>query len=248
VARRYRVREDEIEDLLGAMRLKLVDNDYEVLRRYEGRANLATYLSVIVTSHLLDERNARWGKWRPSVYAKRLGPAVMHLEMLITRDGMPFEEATRILRATMNVVENDAELQRISLGFRSRPSRRFVEPDALEQVPAVGAFDDQIERDRRANLSVRIEAALGSALAKLSDQDQLLLRLCFEQQQKLSDIARSLQTQQKPLYRQRERVLATLRRALELEGIGPEDIREIAGSDIEPPRVWGNGNSDVASV
>ena len=40
-----------------------------------------------------DWRNARWGKWRPSAEARRQGALATHLERLMRRDGLTFEEA-----------------------------------------------------------------------------------------------------------------------------------------------------------
>ena len=61
VARRHRLPDHEADDLRSAVHLKFIENDYEVLRRFEGRSTLATYLTSIVTRQLLDNRNAEWG-------------------------------------------------------------------------------------------------------------------------------------------------------------------------------------------
>jgi hypothetical protein len=40
IARRHRLSADEGDELAGAIRLKLVENDYQVLRKFEGRSQL----------------------------------------------------------------------------------------------------------------------------------------------------------------------------------------------------------------
>ena len=80
VARRHRLSRDEANELSSAVKLKLVDHDYEVLRRYEGRSSLRTYLTAVVIRLFLDDRVARWGKWRPSAQAKRLGAVAVLLD------------------------------------------------------------------------------------------------------------------------------------------------------------------------
>ena len=232
-AHRHRVPDDEVEELAGAVQLKLIDNDYEALRRFEGRASLATYLAAIVTRHILDDRNARWGKWRPSVYAKRRGRVAMQLEMLMTRDGLSFDEAVARLRATLRVPETDRELYDISRGFPARVPRRFVPADTLEHVAGGATADGGLEAERRAALAAKTAAALTDALQRLDDGDRVLLRMCFEQNLQLATIARALQVEQKPLYRRREQVLRTLRKALEQQGIGADDVRDITGEDLD---------------
>ena len=48
VARRHRLRIEEAEELGSIVRLKLVENDYAILRKYQGRSNLATYLTTVI--------------------------------------------------------------------------------------------------------------------------------------------------------------------------------------------------------
>jgi RNA polymerase sigma factor (sigma-70 family) len=229
VAHHHRLRDHEVEELLGAVQLKLVENDYEALRRFEGRSSLATYLRSIVTRHLLDERTALWGKWRPSVYAKRQGETAMHLEMLMTRDGLGFGEAVQVLRSHRAVVESDQELYRLSLGFPARAPRRFVDVAVLQHVPVDPAVDERIDGERRAALAMRTGAALKAALEELNPQDRLLLKMHFEYNLPLSKIAKVLQVEQKPLYRRKDQALALLGRELARQGLRREDIVDILG-------------------
>jgi RNA polymerase sigma factor for flagellar operon FliA len=217
------------------MHLKLVENDHEVLRKFEQRSSLATYLTSIVVRHLIDEQNARWGKWRPSIYAKRHGAVAMHLEMLMTRDGLSFREAVQILRTNVHVTESEEELYQVSRGFPVRATRRFVGLESLDDVAHTGAADDDLDRRRRVEVATRTSAALKIALEALGPQDRVLLRMCFERGLPLSDVARALQLEHKPLYRRRAHVFAVLRRALEEQGISREDIQEITGGDLDPP-------------
>jgi RNA polymerase sigma factor for flagellar operon FliA len=235
VARRHRLRDDAAEDLLSVMHLKLIENGYEVLRRFEGRAALSTYLSSIATRHVMDERNRSWGKWRPSVFATQHGPVAVRLETLITRDGLSFGEAVHVLRTNLQVAESEAELYRLSLGFPRRSSRRFVEADILDQVPGVESAEDVVERQRRTALATRVHAALDLALESLGDDDRVLLRMCFERNLPLSQVARALGVEQKPLYRRRDHVYDVLRKALEQKGFSKADILDITGGDLRHP-------------
>src|SRR5688572_2526377 len=85
--RRYRLSREEAEDFSSVVRLKLIADDYQVLRAYAGRSSLASYLGAVVQRAWLDHCNHLWGKWRPSAEARRLGPLGIRLDTLLHRDG-----------------------------------------------------------------------------------------------------------------------------------------------------------------
>jgi DNA-directed RNA polymerase specialized sigma24 family protein len=74
IARRHNLPRHETEDLAGAVRVKLVEDNYATLRRFEHRSSLRIYLTVVVQREFLDRRNSQWGKWRPCQRARRAGP------------------------------------------------------------------------------------------------------------------------------------------------------------------------------
>jgi RNA polymerase sigma factor (sigma-70 family) len=233
VARRHRLRPDEADDIFGDVQLKLVENDYQILRQFQQRASLRTYLTVVVTRHVLDKRNALWGKWRPSAYAKRLGPIATQLERFITRDGLSFQEAVQSLRMNYFVSEPEEELYRMSLGFPDRLARSFVNDAMLHDAPGSKSPEPRFELERRAALSRKTGLALNAALAGLDTVDRLLLKMYFKEDLQISSIAKVLKIDQKLLYRRKERVLAVLARELAAQGVERNDVLEILGEDLE---------------
>src|SRR5436190_23742802 len=97
VCRRNHYRDDEAEDLAGHVRLKLIENDYAILRKFEGRSSFSTYLTTVIQRLSFQYRVQMWGKWRPSAEAQRIGEAGITLERLMTRDGLTFHEALETL-------------------------------------------------------------------------------------------------------------------------------------------------------
>src|SRR5262245_36787654 len=83
VCRRHHMSAAEAEDFRSDVRLHFIERDYEVLRRFEGRSSLATYVNVVIQRLALDFRNHHWGRWRPSADAKRIGPSAILLERLV---------------------------------------------------------------------------------------------------------------------------------------------------------------------
>jgi RNA polymerase sigma factor (sigma-70 family) len=227
IAHRHRLSADEADELRGAVRLKLVENDYAVLRCFEERCSLKTYLTSVIQRFFLDQRIARWGKWRPSLHARRLGPTAMLLERLLTRDHMSFDEAVELMRTNHGVEESPEALYEMSLGFPERSPRRFVGDDTLEtRASDAVPPDEQLRRAQRAARAVKVTRALQNALAGLEAPDRLILKLRFRDGFQVAHIARLLALEQKPLYRRLEHVMKVLRPALEAQGIGPDDMED----------------------
>jgi hypothetical protein len=87
LCRRHRLSPDESEDFRSEVRLHCSQRDFDLLRRFEGRSSLQTYLTVVISRLFLDYRNRLWGRWRPSIEAKRLGPSAIPIEPLVAHDG-----------------------------------------------------------------------------------------------------------------------------------------------------------------
>src|SRR4051812_31620451 len=91
--RRYRFDLDDAEDFRSVVHMKLVENEFAILRSYASRSSLSTYLSIVIQHWALDYRIHEWGKWHASAEAKRLGAVAVELEQLLYRDGRSIEEA-----------------------------------------------------------------------------------------------------------------------------------------------------------
>jgi RNA polymerase sigma factor for flagellar operon FliA len=225
LARKYHLSADDAAELRDAVRLKLIENDYDVLRRFRQSCSLRTYLTIVVTRHFLDQRNAQWGKWRPSLEARRQGPTGILLERLLTRDGRTLDEAVEILRTNHGITESREELYQRSVAFPRRTPRRFVGDDTLEQTPSHDAAQDtRVEEHERARRARAMSAALAEVLEELGAQDRLILKMRFRDGFQVAQIAKALALEQKPLYRRIEQLMKRLRRALEAHGFGAGDI------------------------
>lgn len=212
LGRRYHLSRDEQEEFEGAVHQRLIDADYAVLRRFEGRSSLATFLRTVITRQWLDQRTREWGRWRPSADAVRLGPTAVALERLLERQRLPLEQAIEALCSRDGTLEDHA-LRDLAARLPHRVTgRRLVEDTELEHAPAPDPTPEQVlERTQAAGTQATMLAALQALLATLPPRDQLLLRLRYEQGTTVANIARVLNEEQKPLYRQLERLLARLR-------------------------------------
>jgi RNA polymerase sigma factor (sigma-70 family) len=241
ICRRHRLVGMEADDFRSIARLKLVDNDYEVLRKFQGRSSLRTYLTIVLDRAFLDYRNAQWGKWRPSAEAQRLGAVALRLEQLMGRDGFTFDEAVEMLRTQHAVRESRDELYEMASRLPVRLSRKPQGEDAIGHVEDPAPAPDAIvEREELRPQAAVARAALDRAIAALEPQERLIIRLRFVNGLGVVDIARTLQLEQRPLYRRLDQILARLRQSLEAEGVNLQTCAALLAetwSDLAGPQI-----------
>lgn len=246
IGRRHHLAEEELEELSSSVRLKLIDNDYEVLRRFEGRSSLKTYLTAVVTRHFLDARIARWGKWRPSAQARRLGPTAILLDRLVNRDGYSFAEAAEILRTNHHAPVTDRELLRIEAELPRRSGRRFVGEEFLEQLPATSPSPEVTLPSERHAEEGAVEDSLAAAIDALPSSDRMLLKLRFREGLTVAEVARLMRLDAKPLYRRLEQLMVRLRRELEGRGVHAERVFKLLDqADAELAAPWGTDSGEI---
>jgi RNA polymerase sigma factor (sigma-70 family) len=230
VVGRHRLASSEAEEFASHVRLKLIDDDYQVLRQFRERSSLRTYLSTVVERLFLDYRISQWGKWRPSAQARRAGPLAVRLETLLHRDGVPFEQAVEVLLVTERAATTRAEIDALRAQLPARVPRRIVGEEAMGDIAVSGAVAESAVLAREAAVvASRTRAAWAVALTRLPPQDQIDMLLHFGEGLSIADVARALHLDQKPLYRQLERVLASLRTSLVSQGGGGEVVTEWLG-------------------
>ena len=255
VCRRQRLTAAEADDFASEVHLHFIERNYEPLRRFEGRSSLRTFLTVVIQRLCLDYRNRTWGRWRPSIEAKRLGSIAILIERLIVRDGRSLAEVVETLR-TNHSVEMDAALEALCLKLAKRaPARQFVTEVEAANVPS-GALlqEDNVLRGEQEFFAKRVQAALDRVRQTLPPEDGLILKMRFEDAVPVVNIARALHLNQKRLYRRLDKLFATLRKGLEAEGISREEVSALFAdgaldeTDIHEVeyRAGGAGTSDPA--
>src|SRR5262245_35127486 len=233
VCRRHHMTGAEAEDFRSDVRLHFIERDYEVLRRFEGRSSLATYVNVVIQRLALDFRNRQWGKWKPSAEARRLGPTAILLERLVTRDGWPVDQAAEALRVNHGIpLDDPLRALCVKLGQRM-PSRQLVaETEASDVASDQPGPDVNVVRAEHDFLAKRVQTALERARQALGPEERLILKMRFEDAVPVADIARALHLNQRRLYRTIERLLARLGESLESEGISRADVSSLFAEGI----------------
>jgi RNA polymerase sigma factor (sigma-70 family) len=226
VARKNRLNTDEAAEFTQEVRVHLLEDDYAVLRKFEGRSTLSTYLHTVIARFYSQWRVKQWGKWRPSAEAKRLGQKAIELERLLTRDGYTFQEAVRILTTPAGSQYTISELEAIYLRLPPRVPRPVPVSDELlpESIAADGEADELIEARDRERAARKTASAIDGLLDDFDAEDRLILKMRFWDAQKVPEIARTLHIEQKKLYKRLEKLFLTLRHGLEKAGVSKSDV------------------------
>lgn len=234
--RAHRLSADAADEFASWALLKLIDNDYAILRKFEGRSNMRTFLISVVQHLFLDWRNAQWGKWRPTAVARRMGHLAIELERLIIRDDMSFGEAAELL-VSRGVARSRDDCEAAWALLPQRPSRRVANESELRNVPAREHANDTVISSERHARGRAASAAMAQALSSLESQDQLIFRLRFYESFTVARIALLLETDQKGLYRRFDRLLEVVRASMVAMGVSPSDASDLVsnpGGELQP--------------
>lgn len=226
------------EDFASWAKLKLIDNGYAIIRKFDRRSSFAAYISVVVQRLLLDYRIASWGRWRASAEAQRMGEAAVTIEAMVHRDGRSVEEVLPMLkRRWPELTRSTVEDVLCRLPGRT-PRPRDVELELA--IHHVGSTADDVfdgafaaERMERARL---IATIIRTTIASMVEDERLIMRLRYEGGMSVADISKMLKIEQKPLYRRIQRGLLQLREKLECAGIQAVDVLEVLstrGADLD---------------
>jgi RNA polymerase sigma factor for flagellar operon FliA len=226
VAHRNHLKPDEATEFVQEVRVRLLDQDYAIIRKYEGRSSFSTYLTTVILRLCQQWRVEQWGKWRPSAEAKRLGDKAIILERLLTRDGYTFDEAIKELTTPGSSQYTRTELEAIYVRLPLRsPRPMFVPEEAAPEVFAIHSdADDRVEMDDRKRAARNVVAAFDRLLESMEPEDRLILRLRFWQGLKAPEIAQRLHIEPKKFYKRLDRLVKVMRQALEEAGITKKDV------------------------
>jgi RNA polymerase sigma factor (sigma-70 family) len=247
VARRSHLGPDEVSEFIQDVRVRMLEEDYAILRKFEGRSAFSTYLTTVIVRLHHQWRVERWGKWRPSAEAQRLGQKAIALERMLTRDGFTFDEAVQVLTTRSGGQFNVAELEAIYLRLPTRVPRPVPVSDEglLGSVASASNSAERVEsrdRERAARLAAK---ALDDVLEAMEPEDRLLLQLRFWRAQKVPQIAEVLHLEQKKIYKRLDRLCVILRRGLETAGVSRQDVAALLERGDHDVRVNFGGGGGI---
>ncbi len=229
VGRRRHLSGAEREDLASFVHLKLVDDNYAILRKFQSRSSLWTYLVAVIERLSLDFCAEKWGRWRPSAMAERLGPVAVMLERLVTRDLHTVDEAVEILRTNHDVELSDAALRELWEQLPQRVRNTEVGEEAADELSSSERAEVAIDDDDRRKSIEKLQQSLQAAFAQLPPQDRVLIALRFDQDLSMVEIAELTGSSVPTLHRRLDRSMKQLRQALALAGHEPREVAGLIG-------------------
>ena len=118
VSRQVRLHGADAEDFASTARIALLAGDCAILRKYEGRSSLSSYVAIVVRRLFLDQKRSE-GRWYPSAEATRQGEAAIALERLIHHERRPLAEALSIAKEQ----HPEADIRQLEAVAASLPER-----------------------------------------------------------------------------------------------------------------------------
>ncbi len=226
--RRRHLSAAEREDFAGFVRLRLVDDNYAILRKFQGRSSLVTYLAAVIERMGLDFCAQIWGRWRPSAMAERLGPEAVLLERLVTRDGHTVEEAIALAKHR-DVHLTESELRRIwqQLPTRIRPTE--VAEEAAASVVNTDNSEILVEDTDHERAVERLNRGLRKAFSGIAAADRVTIALVFDRRLPLAKVATLTGSSIPTVHRRLKKSFQQLEAALAREGFGKHEVAGLIG-------------------
>lgn len=220
VCGRNRLGADEGEEFGSYVKFKLIESNYAILRKFEGRSSLSTYMTTVIQRMFFQYRTRMWGKWRPSAQAKRLGDSAITLERMLTRDGYTYGEAVSVLTTGSQAAYTRAELDAIYLRLPVRHPRPVLVP-ASEVSEAAPHYDPHqaLLAYARNDCARATAEAIDDALGAMDAEDQIILRMRFWGGRTIPQISAALGLEARRVYKRIDKLLLQLRSALQEAGV-----------------------------
>lgn len=235
VASRMGFSREDAEDFRSEVHIRLMEKDFRVLRKFRGECKFSTFLVTVITNQARDFRIKKWGKWKTSVAARRLGTLATEIEILLYRDGVPLREAIEVLIGK-GLAESAEEVESLAERIPPRNPRRFSGESEAASRSAEGPDPQNhlLLKERLQRLN-EIYQLLRKEVKLLEPSDLLLVRLYFFEGFKISTLAEQFGIEQRRLYTQKERIRRRLARRLGLRGVSEDEVRELLSDSEETP-------------
>ena len=211
----------DCEECVSDLILKIVENDYEILRSFPGGNDykIATYLFTVLYRKAIDITRGDEGQYRPSTKAKKLGRCTVELEKQLYY-GSSLQEAHQTMlniEECRNITFDDA--QKIENKIRRKtgkpkPTTEYVSdintlygessdeyPDITTGKPLNEHLVDGVhnkdplenfEEEEGNEVRKQFQKLMASFMDKLKGEDLIIFNMSFFKSVNVSQIARSI--------------------------------------------------------
>ena len=194
---------DEQADCFVFVCEKLADKHFRRLRKFrsDGTASFPTWLRAVARNLCLDWARRAHGRTQPFTWTRSLPSPDEQIFRYVYEQGCTVQQAyLRLAVTTPGITEADVEeraaalASRISARERWQLSSRHPQIDSLDETDVSGKelfeLPDLAPDPEQVVIDKQAREAMASAMHKLAPSEQLLLRMRFEQNLTLQEIAR----------------------------------------------------------
>jgi RNA polymerase sigma factor (sigma-70 family) len=213
---------------------KLREDDHKILRNFQGRAKLTTYLTTIISFQAIDLIRQRRGRNQERERAKKAGKSAELIYNLVFKEERgerdaygelkisedfegsyeEFSELVSTIRGkSAKVLDLSSGDLPVKQGFRLKDKDSFEIPDRMADPELI-----YLKENRQA----RIQKVVAEVVAGLSGEQQMLLRMRYpksysKQPMQINEIADILNLSKKAVYNRLERILKKCRKKFNKE-------------------------------
>lgn len=215
---------------------KLRENNFKILRKFQGKAKISTYITAVIARQAVDflrekkgrkrtkERAAKHGQLGEVVYEKiiKAGQPVAHAyKEMQTEYG--YGGSLQDIEVMLDKIKGSARpkgLETIPAGYQNPDSGEIIVPDPHDTPEQLAIESGRMEK---------IKETVAHIVAGLSGEERLILRMRFpidedEKPKEIDQIAKLLGTSKKAVYHRITRILKKCRDLSVHSGVKGNDI------------------------
>ena len=224
---RHHIVGDEADECKSYVYEKIIENDYQKIREFKGKSSYKTYITVVISRILID-RVRSGGRWKPSQKALNIGKEAVILEELVFNKKYSFGQAYNTLTTNHNIsIEWERVYEIITL--LQRKHLKSTAPGDVELTDDVSDKNVTLPDEAAINkeLSIKkdqLDYIISEIRNLLSNEERLLLRMRFEDNINISEIARVLKKDRGDIDRKLKSILTKFKNEILSRNISIDDV------------------------
>lgn len=241
------VTEEDADAFFNDMLDYLKADDFRVLRKFQGKSKITTYITAIISRGAIDLIRKRRGRSRARERAEALGDLGLKVYEAVFQRGYSTLEAYEHLKTAWGITEPLSRIEELAETIRGRQKATFEAPESGASwgnirlrvmqdetgnlvVPASGGTpEDALMAAQKTRLA---GTALAAVLSGLTGEERLLMRMRFpvgeeEAAKELKEISRILGITEKAADNRLRRILLKCREAMLRKGLALSDLVDL---------------------
>lgn len=234
--------ENDVDELFIEVIDHLKEDNFRRLRNFEGRAQLETYITTIISNLIVDLIRKKKGRSRAKERAKTFGKLSERIYELVFIKRFNDEETYEVLKTTYKVKESFNEISDIITKIKGRtpeyvkipvdrPSGRLVKDKDSGEEELIVKDTDKNPEERLSGRQKKIisKKYLNEIISELKGEEQLIIRMMYpladdNDPKELSGIAEKLGITEKAVDSKIRRILAKCREMMLEKGLSLDDF------------------------